>query len=427
MVSCRGNIPEGASTRAVARCLRAFDCSAPAFSFRKRLSFGLLLAAALIPSLAGAHGAEHAQADAGGTRAVLSVDVYASGDTVDLLTAESVGANGNPGLWYRRSMDGGKSWSQSVRVGDRMPVPHRPHRSNDPQIASNGSQVVAVWGSAGRGFRSSGPMVTALSSDGGKTWRRGPNPADDNRHDGHGFADVIARDGRFHLTWLDSRSGAQGVRYARSDDGGASWSSNASVQGGSCECCWNTLLAGPDKALYLLFRGKGPRDMGIAMSRDDGVKWKTGGAVGAFNWQIEACPHTGGALALTGKGTSERVHAVVWTGKADQRGVHYLSSTDGGGTWNARARLGGEFAQRADLAARGAELAAVWDEAVGQGGAVFLSRSKDGGAAWSQPVRLSAESASATYPRIVTTSSNLLVVWTETTGNETKLRMVMMR
>ena len=395
-------------------------------SLRNLLSFGLLLGAALFPSLARPHGAEHGHA-AGSNRSVLSVDVYASGDTVDLLTAENAGANAAPALWYRRSVDGGKSWSQPARVDEGMPIPHRPHRSNDPQVASSGTRVIAVWGSAGRGFKSSGPMVTALSNDGGKTWKRGPNPADDNRHDGHGFADLIARDGRFHLTWLDSRSGAQGVRYARSDDGGARWSANASVQPGTCECCWNTLLAGADRRVYLLFRGKGPRDMGIATSLDDGAKWNPGGVVGAFNWQIEACPHTGGSLALTGKGGAERVHALVWTGKAEQRGVHYLMSEDGGAKWNPRARLGGEYAQRADLAARGGELAAVWDEAIGQGGAVFLSRSRDGGGAWSKPVKLSSDAASAVYPRIVATASGLLVVWTESAGNESRLRMVLMK
>jgi hypothetical protein len=393
-------------------------------SIVKAGALSLMLGASLVPSLARAHAA-HANADATAGRSVLSVDVYASGETIDLLTAESAGGKSTPALWYRRSLDGGKSWSQPVRVGEGMPVPHHPHRSNDPQIASSGSRVVAVWGSAGRGFRSSGAMVTALSNDGGRTWKRGPNPADDDRHDGHGFADLVARDGRFHLTWLDSRSGAQGVRYARSDDGGASWSPNVSVQSGSCECCWNTIAAGSERALYLLFRGKGPRDMGLATSRDDGAKWKSGAAVGAFNWQIEACPHTGGGLALTGKGASEIVHAVVWTGKAGERGVHYLASQDGGAKWNARARLGGEYAQRADLAARGDELAAVWDEPVGQNGAVFLARAKDAGAAWSKPVRLSAEGASAIYPRVVATRSNLLVVWTETADKETRLRMVL--
>ena len=100
-------------------------------------------------------------------------------------------------------------------------------------------------------------------------------------------------------------------------------------------------------------------------------------------------------------------------------------SEDNGAKWSERARLGGEYAQRADLAARGQELVAVWDETVGQSGAVFLSRSKDGGAAWSKPVRLSSEGASAIYPRIVVAPSNLLAVWTETIGNESRLRMVL--
>src|ERR1700694_2506662 len=91
-----------------------------------------------------------------------------------------------------------------------------------------------------------------------------------------------------------------------------------------------------------------------------------------FNWQIEACPHTGGALALTGQGPLERLHAVVWTGKSETRGLHFLTSVDAGSIWISGVRLGGEYAQRADLAARGDELVAVWDESVGQHAAVFV-------------------------------------------------------
>ncbi|MES2564856.1 MAG: sialidase family protein, partial [Pseudomonadota bacterium] len=221
---------------------------------------GAALLALAVVAARPAPAAQHAHTDATSARTVLSLDVYATGATVDLLTAEATGRGNAPALWYRRSPDAGRSWSEPVRVDAGMPAPHHPHRSNDPQVASDGRQVIAVWAGVGRGFRSSGPMVTALSNDGGRTWKRGPNPADDDRHDGHGFADLIVRAGRFHLTWLDSRSGAQGVRYARSSDSGASWSPNSSVQSGSCECCWNTLLPARDRTLYLLFRGKGPRD-----------------------------------------------------------------------------------------------------------------------------------------------------------------------
>src|SRR5690349_13947447 len=382
----------------------------------------VLLLAFVASAMPHAGAAEHAHSDGAAAQGVLSVDVYAAGDTVDVLTAERVGASAAPTLWYRRSIDGGKTWAAPVRVGEGMPVPHQPHRANDPQIASSGQQVIVVWASAGRGYRSSGPMVTALSNDGGRTWKRGPNPADDDRYDGHGFADLAARGGRFHLTWLDKRSGAQGVRYAYSNDAGSSWSRNVSVRATSCECCWNTLLPARDRSVYLLFRGKAPRDMGIASSGDDGVSWKPLGAVGAFNWQIEACPETGGALATTRQGASERLHALVWTGQSGQRGLHYVSSRDGGSGWTHGTRFGSEFAQRADLAGRGEELVAVWDDIAGQNGAVFMSRSTNDGAEWSKPMKLSAERASAIYPRVVATNSGFLVLWTETSSNESQLR-----
>ena len=389
----------------------------------------VLLPCALHAATPTMHGeAAHPPMDAGVARGVLSLDVYANGNTVDVLTGERSAAAAPATLWHRRSIDGGINWSQPARVDEGLPTPHEPQRSNDPQIAADGRNLIAVWGSAGRGFRGAGPMVAAVSSDGGRTWRRGANPADDDRHDGHAFSDLTARNGRFHLTWLDSRGGAQGVRYARSDDRGASWSINTTVKSGSCECCWNTLLPARGRSMYLLFRSKAPRDMGLAMSRDEGASWKTQGAVGAFNWQIEACPHTGGALALTGQGPLERLHAVVWTGKSEIRGLHFLTSVDAGSTWISGVRLGGEYAQRADLAARGDELVAVWDESVGQHAAVFVARSRNSGKEWSNPLKLSSENANAIYPRVVAASSNILVLWTEASATESsKLRMVLLK
>ncbi|HEV7802941.1 MAG TPA: sialidase family protein [Burkholderiales bacterium] len=369
---------------------------------------------------------DHARAAQGPS--VTSLDVYARGDTVDLLTGETNGADSATTLWHRQSRDGGKSWSNPTRVDTGLPSARRPHRGNDAQIASDGRHVIAAWTTAGRGWLGSGALITAYSADAGKTWRRGGTPAGDEREDGQSYADLSARGGRFHLAWLDSRGGSQGVRYAMSADGGASWRSNASIKAGSCECCWNTLLPAADDSVYLLFRNKAPRDMGLAVSRDDGASWKPAGPVGAFNWQIDACPHTGGALAMTGHGASERLHAVVWTGKPDVRGLHVLSARDAGSGWTPVARLGGEYAQRADLASAGGELIAVWDESVGRQAAVFLARSQSGGQTWSQPVRLSSEGVNAIYPRVVAARANLLVLWTEAAaGGESRLRMVLMK
>lgn len=355
--------------------------------------------------------ADHARhASPGG---VTSLDVYARGEVIDLLTAESAGSQ-PAALWHRRSTDAGKSWSTPQRVDAGLPAPRRPHRGDDAQIAFDGRHIIAAWSTPGNGWLGTGRLITAYSADGGRTWSRGGSPAGDERHDGQSYADIAARDGRFYLTWLDTRGGSQGVRYAASADGGASWHKDVALQPGSCECCWTTVLAGPRDSVYALYRAKAPRDMAISISRDGGAGWRAPGIVGNFDWQIEACPHTGGALALSGKPGAERLHALVWTGKDGVRGLHVLGARAAEPVWTKPVRLGGELAQRGDLAARGDEVVAVWDELAAKTSAVFLARSRDGGLSWSRPVRLSAESAHAIYPRVVGARGHFAVLWTET-------------
>src|SRR5688572_1249643 len=86
----------------------------------------LLLVAFATSEPAHAHEVDHgtnARGSASG-RSVVSVDVYAAGETVDVLTGETSGAGAAPTLWHRRSIDAGKSWSKPVRVGAGMPLPH---------------------------------------------------------------------------------------------------------------------------------------------------------------------------------------------------------------------------------------------------------------------------------------------------------------
>ena len=120
----------------------------------------------------------------------------------------------------------------------------------------------------------SGPMATALSNDGGATWRPGPKPADDGSTTGHGFIDIVADDvGILHLTWLDSRDGKQGLRYARSEDAGKTWAVNITAKAGTCECCSNAIVAGGGHTT------SEPKQLGDAsaiqgaVSADAGITW----------------------------------------------------------------------------------------------------------------------------------------------------------
>lgn len=366
-------------------------------------------------------GDDHGHGDHAPAAGVASIDVVADGPRVHLLVSSKPGGAGTE-LHYSRSNDGGATWGDPVRVGKDLPAPNRAKRGSDVQIAAAGDRIVAVWQSEGTGSFGGGPMVTAISADGGKSWKVGPNPADDGSTDGHGFIDVAAdAGGTFHLVWLDSRGGRQGLRYARSADGGASWSRNQTLDDETCECCWNAVAAGPGGAVAVLYRDKSPRDMAMVRSADGGETWTRVGLVGEFDWDIEGCPHVGGGLAIVPGDGPPTIHSVVWTGRAGKDGVYYLGSKDGGRTPGEATRLGDSHAWHPDLAATGSgRVAAVWDARGEEARGIYGAVSEDGGKGWSEPRRLDAAGAVASHPRVVATPTGFRAFWTERAdGKET--------
>jgi len=340
-----------------------------------------------------------------------SLDVTVAGGTLHLLLGRYEPDTKVPTLLHQRSTDAGASWSTATRVDAGATAPKSPHRGMDAQLAAHGKKLVALWGTAGTGLFGSGPIATARSEDDGATWQPGPNPADDNLTTGHGFVDIAAdAAGTFHLVWLDSRDGKQGLRYTQSKDGGKSWAKNITLKPETCECCWNTLTLGGDGSVYTLYRDKLPRDMAVIASTDGGAHWSDPAKVGRFNWDFTGCPHVGGGLAVRGSS----LHALVWTGATGHGGTYHLSSPGQGQPWSAPQRLGDADARRGDLASAGAQsLAAVWDRVADGESTVHAARSADGGKTWSEPKQLSSKGVNAAYPRVVTVAGEYRVFWTE--------------
>jgi hypothetical protein len=348
---------------------------------------------------------------------VQSLDVYATTSQLHLLTGELSKDSTRTELYHQSSSDAGKTWSTPARVDAGQPAPHGAHRGMDPQIAASGDHLMAVWMTPGTDMFGGGPMATALSNDRGKTWKPGPNPADDGSTTGHGFLDVAAdARGDLHLTWLDTRGDKRGLRYARSADGGLTWSKNDTVDAETCECCWNVLATGPDGRVGILYRNKEPRDMSISWSPAAGT-WSAPVSVGGFKWEFQGCPHVGGGLAAGGEKSSPIWHAVVWTGMEDSFGVHHVSSADAGATWSKTQIIAGKGASHPDIAARGQEVIMVWDTTSEKGSHIEAALSSDGGKNWQTPVRLSNAASSASHPRVVTTETGgFRVFWTQRQG-----------
>jgi hypothetical protein len=343
---------------------------------------------------------------------VVSLDVYTQKDILDLVVAQE--SEAGPILTHRRSMDGGLNWSPEVRVEMSGTTISNAMRGLDPQIAAQDDHIFVVWTTPGEGQHGVGPFGAALSDDGGKTWRKGSNPADDDSKKGHAFIEsIVDQSGVLHVVWLETRA-TRGLFAATSKDFGRTWAKTVTVDDITCECCWNKMLSLRPGETHLLYRDKDPRDMAIALTSDAGATWKRLSTVGDFKWPINACPFTGGGLAATGAGPAERLHATVFSGAKDHRGVSYLVSKDNGKAWSEPRALGGGQGQHSDLAAHGRDLVAVYDVTDEEDGLVVGMRtSGDEGATWSEFTRLSPRGVKADFPRVVSVKDRFVAFWTE--------------
>lgn len=359
--------------------------------------------------------AKHNHHPVGVTDGVASLDVCVDGATTHLLLAVAV--PGKPArVEHRRSQDGGATWSDAVVIDVGAP-PHSPSRTNDLQIAARAEQVLAAWTTSGTGFMGSGPLVTAISHDGGRSWSRGANPADDGSDKGHSFVDLAADGtGKLHAVWLDGRSGKQGLITTSSEDQGRSWRANRVLDPRTCECCWNTIACDGD-TVAVLYRAATPRDMRLLLSRDRGASWNDGVAAGAFNWNIEACPHVGGGLGWSGGDTQRVLHAAVWTGAEGVAGVHHVMTADGGRTWSAPHPFPVPRARQASVAGDGQRVVVACTANDGSGTAVWSQTSDDGGATWGLPARLSSVDDEVAHPKVIATTQGIRVFWTSRSGD----------
>lgn len=343
---------------------------------------------------------------------ITTFDVYVDGDSIHLLVGGRISAGDKQiKLRYTSSVDGGHQWTHPINLSE-LPATIA-SRGNDIQIAAKGKHVLAVWQTKGE-LPGMGPLASAYSVDAGKTWILGNNPAANNAGDQSHLdlsADLL---GNFHVVWLEDpeENGYQSLRYSRSDDNGKQWRQAKTLDHSTCSCCWNTFALLPDNTLNILYRDMKPRDMALLQSNDAGETWQKLSVVGEFNWQFDGCPHVGGSLAYTEENPSPKLHSLVWTGVENKAGLYYLVSADSDLTWTIPLKMGNN-AIHGDIAGNSANIMAVWDEMEAEGSSIYYSQSQDDGVTWQAPIRLTQQNSAATHPRVATTRSGFLALWTE--------------
>ncbi|HYM19902.1 MAG TPA: exo-alpha-sialidase [Candidatus Kapabacteria bacterium] len=246
--------------------------------------------------------------------------------------------NTNGAIYINVSTDGGMTFEPEVSVCADAHANSDFQRTAQFVIDTKGT-LHMVW--VGNRVNNQPDVWYVRSSDAGKTWTQPVTlcDADDSSKYAQDFA-AIACDSSDNLyaSWLDSRevqrktSTNVHLYFSRSSDGGKTWSTNKKTDmlpggiGGTCECCSQKIAASPNGHVYIVFRSDIPngvndiRDMWLERSNDGGTTFEPALKIMTGDWNINACPVSGPNLTLD---DSEGAHIVWRDARDDSNGVSH--------------------------------------------------------------------------------------------------------
>jgi hypothetical protein len=226
------------------------------------------------------------------------------------------------------------------------------------------------------------------------------------------------------VVWLDGRDtqpsdalpegGGMMVRYATYD---ANWmrTGEGTVDAKACECCPTVAMPTSDGPL-IVYRDRTDNEVrDIAVARFENGKWTEPTIVHHDNWEVFACPVNGPMLSARGRNV-----VVAWFTAKDDKGQAWAAfSNDAGRTWGQPIRLDdGSSLGRVgtELLDDGSALAS-WVEFTGAGGQLRLRRIQPSGSRSDAVTVATAARLARDSPRLVRQGNEVLVSWTESSGD----------
>ena len=229
-------------------------------------------------------------------------------------------------------------------------------------------------------------------------------------------------DGSLYAAWLDGFT--PGVTFARSDDGGRTWTKPVHVDG---RLAWSdkpiVAISDDGKDVYIAFNGPSKGDAYVAVSHDRGNHF--GQPVPA---QVNNRYHFAGGGFVAPDGTV--AFGQTSYNQDSTGGVRVLATTsvDGGRTW--RNVQVDRMAKQPDCVSKGCpkdfygpqaamagdsrgRLLILYNGASHRNGnqRVYARRSLDGGVSWSAPKRISPRHADAAFPAAIGAGAGDFRVW----------------
>lgn len=313
-------------------------------------------------------------------------------------------------LLVSHSDDTGQTFSPAVAVNRKNELISADGEAR-PQIAAIGRRVYVSWTQAlPQPF--AGHIRFAVSEDGGQSFAEPVTVNDDSRPITHRFNAMLADAGGVTLAWIDKRDGAGNAAYtgaaiytARSTDGGRSFAANRKLADHSCECCRIGMVVDADGTPLIFWRhvfGANVRDFALARLGQPLQR------VSEDGWEIDACPHHGGAIAVDAMAGR---HLAWFTGAEKSPGLHYRRID--GQRMTPAMPFGNLDAQAGHPAilADGARIHIVWREFDGRQTQIRSMSSADRGDHWSAPATLAQTAGPADDPLLARAPDAIWLLW----------------
>lgn len=259
----------------------------------------------------------------------------------------------------------------------------------------------------------------ARSINGGKSFEEPIIVHQDRAEIGHEFEEIsISPNGVITVLWLDERDlladkragkkrSGSSIYYTTSNDNGSTFLPEKKLADYSCECCRIAMTSNPDGTAVAfwrhIFEGN-ERDHMIAEIPKAGVAPTLTRATYG-HWQIDGCPHHGGAIANGGEGDDWwGYHLAYFDGKDKKPGLYY-TRIDGKAWATVPAKQFGDNAKQARhpaLMSKGKQVWLAWLEtAPNNTKKVMLKHSADEGKSWSEDKVLLEEKGKIDFPQLL--------------------------
>ena len=329
--------------------------------------------------------------------------VAAQGDFVHVVFWDA--RYGNDEIFYKRSTDGGVTWSQDNRLTNANGI------SFTPCLSVNGQVVHIVWSDDRDG---NFEVYYKVSTDNGVTW--GTDIRLTNSSGYSGGPSIVSTPSATHVVWNDNRDGNHEIYYKRGDGAGSTWDPEVRLTSTN-ERSVHPCLALSGNNVHLVWVES--FYINYKRSIDNGNSWDTEIQLSQPSDYMEASQ----LPSIAASGTD--VH-VVWMDNRDYstsgQGIFkyrlfYASSKTSGTTWSAEQAISTDWSSRGQPSIgihEGDYIHVVWESKPSDtptNDAIYYLRSFDKGDSWDQRVTLTTSTEELDRPSLSISGNTMHVLW----------------